>query len=216
MIFIFSYDREQMLSDLLDEMPEKVTVLDDGSDYDPTPYLEKCDYYRSQHLGKEGFYIQWKQAFSLAKYRQDDLNIFLPDDVTNVDFDRISKIASELSKELYVCNILNLGHRTGWNAGHLPTERNVAGEDLVNCGFVDCGYFTNLKTLKAIRFHQPWINPKWFDRPNKSSGVGHSQTKQYRGHEIPMYLPVKSLAYHGVHESKMHPEERKRNPLISK
>jgi hypothetical protein len=31
-----------------------------------------------------------------------------------------------------------------------------------------------------------------------------------------MYTPKKSLAFHGDHESKMHPEERKKNPLISK
>ena len=30
-----------------------------------------------------------------------------------------------------------------------------------------------------------------------------------------MYKPVKSLTYHGDHESKMHPEERKQNPLKS-
>ena len=31
-----------------------------------------------------------------------------------------------------------------------------------------------------------------------------------------MMKPKKSMAFHGDHESVMHPEERKKNPLISK
>jgi len=56
----------------------------------------------------------------------------------------------------------------------------------------------------------------WVKNPNLSSGIGRSLTFDFKNGNVPMYIPVDSLAIHGDHESQMHPEERKRNPLISR
>ena len=57
---------------------------------------------------------------------------------------------------------------------------------------------------------------EWFNRPNKSSGVGHQITRKFRQQHVTMYTPKTSLVYHGEHDSVMHYEERKRIKLISR
>ena len=55
-----------------------------------------------------------------------------------------------------------------------------------------------------------------FNIKDISSGVGQYLTFAFNKAKVKMFTPIKSLAYHGDHESLMHKEERIKKPLISK
>jgi hypothetical protein len=94
-------------------------------------------------------------------------------------------------------------------------ETTVAGVESYQVSYCDGGYFTNRETLEAIHFEQEFISFRRFDRGHISSGVGETQSRAFWKLGIPMYCPKKSLCFHGEHESKMHPELRKLEPLKS-
>ena len=49
---------------------------------------------------------------------------------------------------------------------------------LTEVGFVDCGFLSNRHTMSQIKIDR--IQDHWFDRPDKSSGVGNQLTKKMR------------------------------------
>jgi len=209
MTIIFSYNRPKMLSKLLDEVGHCV-VLDDGSEYDPAPFIDRCDYYRLHHLGKEFFWLTWRYALQMCKESDDDLFIFLQDDLSNVDLDRIHTIHASMEGD-YAYNVHNAGGHRGWT----PIKHREE-DDRIFGSYVDCNYFCNRQALEVLGFDMDWINPMRFKVDGISSGVGQQQSRKFYKANVPMYIPKKSLAYHGDHKSLMHPEERKRNPLISR
>ena len=218
MILIFSYNRPNMLEQLLDELnykfpTERIIVIDDGSTY-LVPFLHKCEYHRLVHKGKEFFWVNWEYAFTICEQSDDDFFMFLPDDFSNIDSVRINDIYN-IKDGLYAYNLLNDSRPPCWTPiKHI--EERVAGVPSIRSSFVDCGYFTNRATLEAINFEQDYIHPDRFTREDISSGVGQTQSRKFYKLGIPMYIPKKSLCYHGEHDSVMHYELRKIQPLISK
>ena len=207
-----------MLLTLLQELNakyehERIVVIDDGSDYNAKPYLKLCDYHRLEHNGKEKFYVNWSYCFALCEDSCDDFFMFLPDDFSNIDCARINTIY-ETNKELYAYNLLNDGRPPFWTSVK-PRSVTVAGIKSIQTSYVDGGYFTNRRTLEKISFIQDYVIPSRFAFPNISSGVGETQSRKYWINGIPMYIPEKSMCYHGTHDSVMHYELRKRQPLIS-
>ena len=213
MILIFSYNRPDMLKKVIEQCPEKPYVIDDGSDFDAMQFVARSYFHRLRHKGKEQYYLNWQYAFEICKQSDDDFFLFLPDDFLQIDFDTIHKLHSQI-KGKYAYNLLNDGRPQCWTyVKH--KEVNVEGFDSVQVSYCDGGYFTNRQTLEAINFEQDFITCRRFDRSNISSGVGESQSRKFWKLGIPMYIPKKSLCYHGEHESMMHPELRKKQPLIS-
>ena len=207
MIFVFSYQREEMLRKVLTDIQgEDFVVLDDGSDFECENMI------KFKHEGKQGFWKKWVKAFEIAKATKDDLFIFMGDDFLNIDLERIKEIHSQM-RGAYVYNLINDGRNTCWVSKEpIPHDENT---DRVF--FTDCGFFCNRKALQCINWKVREVNPKRFNnRPEISSGVGQNFTMQFNTARVPMYRPNKSLAYHGDHESVMHTELRKINPLISK
>ena len=90
----------------------------------------------------------------------------------------------------------------------------INGITFQECGFVDGLFITNRKTLEKIEVAQ--VPNSWFDRPDKSSGVGYYMSMDLRTKGVKMMIPDSSLVMHGDHESQMHKEHRKQVPLISK
>jgi hypothetical protein len=216
MIVIFSYERPDMLLSLLEELrDEDVIVIDDGSTYDHSEHEKLCKYYRLKHKGKKEFWRNWNVALKKCDYFEDDFFLFLPDDVSDIKLDKIKQIAHELRNESYVYSYLNDGRTTCWGS-KIKESRKIADVDSHNVGFVDCGFFTNRKTLDQLRFEIERISPARFDNPRISSGIGQQMTKRLAKLNIPMYRADNSLAFHGNHESKMNAAERKINPLISR
>jgi hypothetical protein len=153
--------------------------------------------------GKECFWQVWNLAVHLhGASPKDELHLFIPDDFDDIDTERMIKIHSEMNKP-YAMNVINDG-RVGMWSGVMKADR---GEYFVS-GMVDCGFFCSSDVIKYLEVPS---NISTVD----SSGVGRHITMQLLAERIPMYTPHKSLAWHGDHDSIMHPAERKTNPLIS-
>jgi hypothetical protein len=213
MIIIFTYNRPEMLLRLLRECPagEQVIALDDGSDYDPSEHMKLCRYIRTQHWGKMGFWQKWQYAFDLCQNSTDEYFTFLADDMREVEWHRLARIPDKL----YAQNLMfERGRIRDWTGlGGYPEQFN--GEPHYMVGYVDCAYQTNRMTMEQIGWKQDEVEFEWFMAgPNISSGVGHHQSWRFVHNRVPMVMPSKTIAKHGNHLSQMHPEHRKKVPLI--
>lgn len=199
-----------MLRQVVEELKgEEFIVLDDGSDFD----IESldCNYVRFEHVGKEGFWRSWNYALNLCKESNDEFFMFTPDDFTNLDLKRIKKLHNQFKSKAYIYNTINDGREQ--NFIHTPVF-NV-DDETINVGFNDCGFFCNRLALEKLNFEMKQIPASRFVQEGISSGVGQQLTQRLYSAGVPMYKPIKSLAFHGEHESVMHKQERKLNPLKS-
>lgn len=210
MIVIFSYQREQLLKSLLNELKgENILVLDDGSTY---PIRFKVPYYRYEHLGKERFWQLWHEALKMCDESKDDWFMFIQDDVSDVDLQAIQSVTEGL--DYFAYNFMNRGPDRGWTK--VPMYPVLLNN--VNCQtvrYVDCNFVTNRKTMDKIGWYMMPVPMSRFINPYISSGVGQQLSRRFAQNDVLMYKPIKSMARHGDHESLMHPFERKINPLIS-
>jgi len=147
-------------------------------------------------FGKENFWKRWEQARLFCLQSNHDNYLILPDDVTNLDLKRIKQIHEDNEGKLFTCNVSNDGRNQCWGGAYF-----------------DCGGLTNRETLSKVKVRE--MPKRWFDKPNKSSGVGYQLTIQLRRLGAELITPNDSLCFHGTHDSVMHYEERKKNPLIA-
>ena len=208
-----------MLRELIKTVPDHfdLAVIDDGSDYvDALKMFPAKDFNHFEHTGKKGFWMKWDYAIKHCKESTQNWFLFLPDDITNVDFDAIENLTKQGWEDNYLAiNLSNSGarYRWGkWSSGQ--SDIKVDGVLLQECGYVDGCFLTNRKTLEQITIDP--VPSSWFDRPDKSSGVGFQMSKKLRKLGCAMMLPEYSYLYHGDHDSVMHKEHRKAVPLISK
>jgi len=201
--FITTYDRPEMLTKAVGNLGRFgiiPTIKDDGSTYEHN----LPQYFRHEHRGKEGFWMTWDEMLKDC-YMAGELFIFTVDDFQNLDVKKILELHEKYKDRPYAYNILNDG-REGLFTGVVPCEVN--GD--IMCGFVDCGFFCNYEALAKIGFGMERTDVK-----EDSSGVGRNLSMRFLRAKVLMYKPIKSLATHGTHESKMHPIERLKNPLKS-
>jgi hypothetical protein len=196
---IFTHDRPEMLKSILGE------VKSDSVVFDKDPYWD----------GKKFFYLKFSTAIEYALKSNYDWFLFMPDDISNINFSFFDAVTQqEWEHHLVAINILNDGRESCW--GHHRTgQKNfkIGDVELKEVGFVDCGFMVNRFTLRHLKIDEPPV--WWWDRPDKSSSVGWQTTNQFRKLGVKMMMPVKSLAFHGDHESVMHGEHRKQTPLIT-
>jgi glycosyltransferase involved in cell wall biosynthesis len=220
-IVIFTYDRREKLTRLIDELlktvsKKNITVIDDGSDWSKDTFFAPSTLTRFPHTGKKGFYKKWDFAIDYCLASKHNDFLFLPDDIENLNMGMIQKIIKQGWSDVpYVVNLINDGRDFCWGrfrTGQMPIE--IDDTVLNEVGFTDCGFLSNRHTMEQIKIDR--VQDHWFDRPDKSSGVGHQLTKKMRKLGVKMLMPTPSLCTHGDHESKMHKEHRKKNPLISK
>jgi len=197
---------KQVLNDLKSEV---VTILDDGSDF----VIKHPNVIRFKNGGKQEFYKKWQLALMIAEGTNDDFFLFMPSDFLNIDLKRIKELHEEYKGKPYVYNIINDGRDMCWN----NFRPQMIDRDTTQVFFTDCGFFCNRMVLDKIGFTIPNVDPKRFvRRQDISSGVGQMLTQLFNRHKVRMFKPTHSLAYHGEHESTMHPEHRKSTPLISR
>lgn len=211
-VVIFSYEREQMLKSLIKEVeaiPEATyLVIDDGSSF-----TLNDSFHQFEHGGKVKYWRLWDYALKSLKDDHSDLFLFIPSDFSEVNFTEIIARHNQFKRTPYAYNVVNDGRLNCWNL----VKPFKMDEDTSEVGFTDCGFFCNKATLNKIGYNVTQINPYRFQANNAiSSGVGQQLTFRMRRHSISMYMPVKSLAYHGSHDSLMHPNERIKTPLVSK
>jgi len=208
-IFIFSYNRESMLKQVVEKVKwYNFFIIDDGSNF----YLPiKNRMFCFEHHGKEGWWELWNTVFDFAKTTDKGLIVFTPDDFLDLNIEKIFELHEKYKDKPYVYNIVRDHRDYNWN--HIPVKD--IDEDTQQIGFVDCGFFCNRKVLEMLEFKINPIDPKRFRNKSISSGVGEQLTARINKLGIPIYRPVKSLAYHGTHPSVMHPDMRKSNKIIS-
>jgi len=195
--YVFTYNRPEMLASVLESLDGlDVTVKHDGVDF--------------KHRGKGGFWITWDEVLKDSINHNADIFLFMQDDCLDIDLERIERLHEQFKDKPYIYNIINDGRKKMWTS----IEPRTMDEDTELCGFTDCMFFCNLKALIKLGFFMDDMSD--YVQEGKSSGVGLSLTYRANRFGVPCYRPFKSLATHGDHESKMHPEERKINPLISK
>lgn len=214
MILITSYQRKTQLLSLLKSLQGNIIVVDDGSTYDPTRHLQYCEYYRFSHKGKVGFWMQWQYMMELAQESDDDWFLFTQDDVSDIQLDKIKQICESIEGD-YAFNFMRRGSKRGWT--NIKWEDvTIGGVQCQVCDYVDCNFACSRGALERIGFDMKPVDPRRFERKNISSGVGQQLSQRFAWRGVPMYVPQTSLAYHGDHPSLMHPQERQRNPLISR
>jgi hypothetical protein len=163
-------------------------------------------------FGKDKFWMRWEEAREVCIKSEHDDYLIIPDDILSIDLKAIKDIHRSFKNRFYVCSVSNDGRERCWNS-----ERNYHNDVLMlpyvlkDMGFFDCGGLTNRKTLSRFKVKEP---SRIFTNAT-SSGVGYQLTGHLRRIGARMFVPTPALCYHGDHESVMHPEERKVNPLIS-
>lgn len=226
LIVIFTYNRPDMLRALVSELEGKghdLIIIDDGSKWsDPGSFIDHSflkdhTFIRTEHTGKKGFWKKWQLAFeTLKQFSLHEWVCFMPDDVSQVNLSAIEMFTKQGWGNMRVAiNLSNSGTRYRWgkySSGQPDIE--IEGMLLQECGWVDGLFITNRYTLEGIQMDE--VPESWFNRPDKSSGVGYQLTKKLQAKRVKMMLPEFSYCYHGDHESVMHPEHRKEVPLISK
>ena len=203
--YVFTYNRKSMLDKTIEHLNDfsiRPMIIDDGSTY----RTHHARYYRFEHGGKDGFWYLFNYAFVDSANKLDDIFLFMPDDFQDIDIERIKELHEQFKGKPYVYNIINDG-RSGMWTGVMESK---VDDNTLMCGMVDCGFFCNYQALRKIGFYVTET-----ESTETESGVGKQLSQRFLKAKVPMYKPVKSLAYHGNHESVMHPELRKRNPLIS-
>ena len=200
--YLFTYDRPKMLKERLQELNDKgirPIVLNDGVTF--------------PHRGKRNFWKTWHEVLQDAEKNEADIYLFMPDDFENLDVERIKDLHEEYKAKPYVYNLINDGREKCWTG--IEPKKWTDNTELI--GFTDGAFFCNRQAFERIGFYMKDPKEKHFKRgENISSGIGMMLTLRLNYRKVLVFRPYKSLAYHGNHESKMHPEERKNNPLISK
>jgi hypothetical protein len=208
-IIIFSYERKAMLDSLIKEIKDyDYTIIDDGSSFTLPE-----NFHQFTHGGKPKFWRMWDYALRSLKNDNSDLFIFMPSDVSNVNIDKIIRLHRQYTYHPYAYNLINDGRTNCWNMIKAVKIDNYS----LRVGFTDCGFFCNKRLLDKIGYYVNEVNQRRFEHnPAISSGVGQQLTQRMLKAKCLMYTPINSLVYHGPHESLMHFEHRKTNPLISK
>lgn len=196
---VFTHNRPDMLKRTLEEVKDAI-VLGSHPAWD----------------GKRMFWAKWQEAIRICLESKEDWFLFLPDDYTDINLKLLEKLTTQDWDHLLVAiNVANCGRTECW--GRHRTKQppfKIEGVEFNEVGFVDCSYLTNRTTLQYLKIEE--MPSEWWDRPDKSSGVGFQNTMQFRRLGVPMMMPTPTLAKHGDHTSVMHGEHRLTTPLIAK
>lgn len=211
-VIIFSYERQEMLKALVEEVRQvpnvSYSIIDDGSSF-----VFPDNFHQFEHGGKPMFWRMWDYALRSLKDDNSDIFLFIPSDFSDVNFTEIINRHTYHDRIAYVYNVVNDGRENCWNL----TKPVKIDNNTLRVGFTDCGFFCNKRALDKIGYYVNQVNPQRFvANKNISSGVGQQLTYRLRRYCVAIFSPIKSLAYHGEHPSTMHPDERIKNPLTSK
>lgn len=198
-----------------------VVIFDDGSK-NPV-YKEDFSFsniidlvvVRLQHHGKPLYWRIVNAAFEFLQLASADYYYYLPDDVEVQDdfFLKTIDIWSAIDSTRKIClNLLNDGREKCWtDFTRVPMSNN--SYEFYKSQWLDMAMMFDKKLL---RYRVKKISPdRWKTNKNLSSGVGQQLSQRFHEAGYEMFQVKKSFVFHGNHESKMNPEERILNPLIT-
>lgn len=208
LIFVFSYNREEMLKNVISHIKDyNYLIIDDGSDFT----IKDQRFLKFLHHGREHWYMLWDYVLRLVEQTKHELIIFMHDDYQNIEIKRIFELHDKFKSKPYFYNI-NRDKRTNcW--GRYPSVQ--IDDYTIKMGFIDCGFFCNRMALEKMGFYMIPVPQERFKNKYISSGVGQQMTGRIRAKNMDMYKPVRSISTHPSGDSKMLPEERKRHPFPS-
>jgi hypothetical protein len=165
-------------------------------------------------FGKDKFWMRWQQAIDYCLSSKHDNYLMLHDDISSLDLKMVKEIHEINKGKLFTCSIFNDGRKSCWNNKPNKSNDRIVGTYILrDLDFFDCAGLSNRMTLKNIKLEAV---PEIWLQTRTSSGVGYQLTTQLRKIKAKMYTTEPALCYHGDHDSVMHYELRKRQPLISK
>lgn len=224
-VIITTFNREKMLKVLLDDIFKckkykiLVTIFDDGS---VEPYdLSNYDVKYIKYVKNNGLKKLWKvidDTFKYCKNIQSKYYVYLQDDLRLKDdfFEKSVTIFESIpdDKKISLVTLLidSQKNQPKWT-GISPTEF----DEYYKCQWCELIFICKYNFFQTLEFKMNPINPlRWEKNPNSSSGVGRQISQRLLSLECNMYQVKNTLASHGDHESKLLPELRKNEKLITK
>ena len=164
----------------------------------------------NETFGIDKFWQRWEQARQICLNSPHDDYLIISDDASRHDIRTIQSTLMHWRGVPFTCQVVSDERDTCWGSTiHEDSCYQEFGYEFINCDFFDCGGLTNRATLEQFTVTAT-------EKSNRaSSGVGMQITQKLRALGVPMYKTSPSLSYHGDHESVMHPQLRKHQPLIA-
>jgi hypothetical protein len=226
-IIISTYNRPEMLKDLLDDIEYHslnkrvlVTIFDDGSNKD-YEYLDKYDIKYIKYVKNNGKFNYWKLISDTFKYCaniKSKYYIYLPDDIRLKDnfFEESVRIFEKIEDDNKIClNLLMDESRRGnpnWT-GFKPIEY----DDYYKTQWNDLCFISNIDFFQMLNFEILPINKnRWSENSELGSGVGQQMSMRLLALNQNMYHVINTLIIHDDHHSVMNHNNRKRIKLIAK
>lgn len=231
-IIINTYKRKAMLERLLFEIAAcsrgysiDIFIQDDGGDMPPIdiklPQNVKLTVRRHRYNnGKAGYWLLVNIALSRLRAARYDYVIMLPDDVTLAK-DFFTQAISQWEdiadpKKICLSLLLDKG-REGQRCWTNEQPRIVLfGERRYwKTQWNDLCFIAGPRLISALNGRIKNIPVSASSQNGKSSGVGKQITNRLNAKGFSLYHVTETLVYHGDHESVMHKEFRKTNPIIA-
>lgn len=237
LIWINTFERSRQLKNLLNDISNqinkfkiKIMVIDDCSISDYITTLKEfegkldIEYFKvSFNHGKRQY---WKLCnYALTKIKESfsdyDYYIKLDDDcrLVNNFFIRCINIWENITDKKKICLNFRLDSREGtpvWT-NVLPKRVIINNIPLYLAQWVDMDFMCTRKMFNVLHFKiDPQNDKRWENNPNMSSGVGRNISLRLYRKRYNLYLTTESLVIHDHHDSKMNPDERNNNPLVTK
>ena len=223
---ITTFNRPTMLERLIEDIERDakgfdltIKIIDDGSSETYSRVVEKCRkrnyaFIKQAHRGKRGYWKTVNTLYAQFMSVKFDYYYSFPDDFRLAPnyFKRSIEYWNTIEDaSLIGLNTMNTGRvNPGWTHFQ-PEERIYGGVLFTKNQWLDCHLMCTPKYFNVMRWRVPNAD-KW---RAGSSGVGALTSKYLHKFGHSMYV-CPNLIAHGDHESVMHPDERKRNPLVSK
>ena len=219
-VCITTYERPEYLRHLLLDLEREgaidVRIYDDCSQSDYGPVTKIIDrngwkWHRSAvNHGKAGYSRLVESIWRDLAEKSSDFYVFLQDDnrLCSRFFDRMLKTWKSIDSSSKATLMLMTDSRDViWGAPKKP--KPVGRADRI--GWVDMIYAAHCRTLRDFDFRFPGVSVA----PGATgSGAGRGLTLALRQLGRKMYRANPSLVAHVGMSSQMHPEERKKHPLL--
>lgn len=231
-IFIPTYNRPEMCLRLLKQIDEQrgshsivVHVLNDASPENYRPVREylranfqfHCYESNPKRYGKSLFWKSVNKGFQFAKSSSWDYFMMIGDDCQlTPDFFTRAVAAFKSHPEIICLNLITEPIRAKakiWT----NIEAEEITPEITRNGWIDMAFICQSPFFELLNWSIDSVPASWADVKTRSSGVGMQISKRITRAGYYFHLKThETLLIHEDHPSVMHPEERIKNPLISK
>lgn len=212
LISIPSYKRPEMCRRIVNECRREVPGAEIRVHIDGYQTLyDDLDATQSRFMkpaGREYFWILWNAMLLRCMESDADTFLFLADDLTPAVPDAIQQTLSHLDH----CDVIvPLYDQRGRGPQWVPVSPVDEGDRWLT-HWVDGCFACRRDVLGALSWAVPPIPDHHFET-NQSSGVGKYMSLAFHELGFRVCQVGETLYHHGDHESVMHPEHRRENPL---